>query len=120
MFMGIGTFLSYKYLRIHLITYEPVFRTTESHIVQPGTWLIMSSDPAHLYVIKALSASCLHFILVSMIAANPNLTDKNGLVFPSFVNKFLFFLVLWKEYFYNIISLLNRINWKDITRNHYN
>lgn len=48
----------------------------------------MSSDPAHLYVIKARSASCLHFILVSIFSANPNLTDKNDLVFPSFVNKF--------------------------------
>lgn len=53
-------------------------------------------------------------MLVAMISANPNLMDKNDGVFPSFVNTCLFFLFLWKQFFYTIISLLNRINRKNI------
>ena len=50
--------------------------------------------------------------------SKPNLTDKNEWVSPNFANKFLIFLFLFKTYFRMIISLLNRINWKNIWNHH--
>lgn len=56
---------------------------------------------------------------VAMISANPGLTDTNEWVSPSLVNNFLLFLSLCNEYFYIIISLLNKTKWENITCKHH-